>query len=397
MKYLPLVLAGLWRKPTRTVFTFLSVVVAFILFGILAGLNGYIAHAQETARLDRLFVDARFGSPLPLSYETKIAAVPGVILVAPRMGIGGYWRDPKNGVGVISTDERFFGARSELTATKAEIDKLIHTRTGIIVGTAALKAYGWKVGDKISIISQTAQKNGSMTWTFDILSAVDDRDNPGQAGYVIGNYKYIDEARATGSGMADRFLIRIADPTRASQIGRTIDALFANSPNPTRTTSEKAAAQRGLQSLGDINFFVHAIISAVLFMLLFLTGNTLMQSVRERTSEFAVLKTLGFSDTGVLSLVIAEAVTLCAVAGLMGLLLEKGLSVAAANAATKAAASPNATQAARQMAGLLNLVQISWSAVGTGMVFALGMAVIASLIPAWRVKKLNVVDALAGR
>lgn len=381
MKYIPLILAGLWRKPARTIFTFLSVVVAFILFGILSGLDGGLQHALDVARLDRLFVDAKFGAPMPLSYQDKIAAVPGVTVVAPRVGLGGYYQDPKNGMGVIATDERFFEARNELTATKVDIDKLIHTRTGIIVGTYFVKQYHWKVGDKISLISPTAQKDGSKSWTFDIVAITDDVNDPGQAGYIIANYKYIDDARASGSGMSDRFLVRIADPNRASQVSRAIDAIFENSSAPTRTSSEKSNQQRGLQSLGDINFFIRAVISAVLFMLLFLTGNTMMQSVRERVSEFAVLKTLGFSDFGVLSIVIAEAVTLCAVAGMSGLLLVK-LSLPIIQA---------------HSSGNVQILQMPWSALGTGFAFALGMALIASLIPALRVKRLNVVDALAGR
>src|SRR5665213_1072559 len=108
MKFLPLLWAGLWRKPTRTALTLLSIVVAFILFGILSGIDAGIAHALQSSRLDRLFTDSRFGAPMNLSYAGQIARVPGVALVAPRRGLYGYYQDPKNGMGVICTDERFF-------------------------------------------------------------------------------------------------------------------------------------------------------------------------------------------------------------------------------------------------------------------------------------------------
>ena len=188
MKYLPLVLAGLWRRPMRTVFTFLSIVVAFILFGILAGLDSGFDHILQTSRLDRLFVDPRFGGLTPLAYADQIARVPGVTVVAPRMGLLGYYQDPKNRMGIIMTDGRFFASRPELTATREQIAALDRDRTGAIVTVFLAKEYGWKVGDKIPFISNVATSDGSQTWTFDILAIVDDVDSPGEAGFFIGNY-----------------------------------------------------------------------------------------------------------------------------------------------------------------------------------------------------------------
>jgi putative ABC transport system permease protein len=153
MKYLPLILAGLWRKPLRTVLSFLSIVVAFVLFGILSAMDAGFAHQLNNARLDRLFVAPRFGGVLPLAYASKIAALPGVIVVTPRVGMRGYYRDMRNPLGVVMSDSGFFEARPEMVMTKEEIEAFARTRTGLMVGVGAAKKFGWKVGDKVPIIT----------------------------------------------------------------------------------------------------------------------------------------------------------------------------------------------------------------------------------------------------
>jgi putative ABC transport system permease protein len=381
VKYLPLVFAGLWRRPMRTVFTFLSIVVAFILFGILTGLDSGFDHTLKVSRLDRLFVDPRFGGLMPLADVDQIARVPGVKVVAPRRGLLGYYQDPKNTLGFIMTDHRFFEARPELTATPAQIAALEADPTGIIITKFLTQRFGWKTGDKVPFISAVPTTDGSQTWTFNVIAVIDDSSNPGQSGYVIGNYNYLDQRRVKDKGLSDRFLVIIDDPGQAVQIGRTIDKLFTNSPNPSRTESEKTNSEAGLVALGDVSVLTHAVIGAVLFMILFLTGNTMMQSVRERVPEFAVLKTLGYSDTGVLALVIAEAVLLCLAAGLVGLAIINLVG-------------PFYSRLVPDIAGLFLL---TWPSFFLGLGAALLTALAASLIPALRVKKLNVVDALTGR
>jgi len=379
MKYLPLILAGLWRKPTRTIFTFLSIVVAFILFGILSAIDGGLAHQMETARLDRLFVDTKFGTNLPLTYLDRIAAVPGVTVVAPRQILVGYYQDPKTPFGIVMTDRRFFSVRPELDATKAQIDALLKTRTGALITVFSAKRFGWKVGQRVPIISNTVNKAGSHTWTFDIVGIIDDTDRPGKARYFISNYDYMDQDRVTQKGTVDRILVRIKEPNRATQISRAIDRMFANSAAPTRTASEKSARQSDIRSIGDIGFFTRAVVAAVLFMLLFLTGNTMMQSVRERLPEFAVLKTLGYSDGAVLALVLAESAILCLLAAIAGLVLAKfGI--------------PHIGDISPDLGQLLLM---PWSALLTGLGFALAVAFVAGMVPAWRAKRLSIIDALA--
>jgi len=381
VKYLPLLWAGLWRKPVRTVLTLLSIVVAFVLFGILAGIDAGFDQTLKASRLDRLFTDSRFGAPMQFSYAAQIARVPGVALVAPRRGLGGYYRDPKDGMGVICIDERFFALRPEITITPAQLAALRHTRTGAVIGLYLHNKYGWKVGDRIPLTTQTLRVDGSKVWTFDIVGIVDDANYPGQAGWFLGNYEYLDEASASDKGSTDRFLVRIKDPQRAVQIGRQIDRLFANSAAPTRTTSEQSQAQSGLQYIGDMNLFIHAVVGAVFFMLLFVTGNTMLQSARERVGEFAVLKTLGFTDNTVVALVIAEAVLLCLVAALLGLLTAK-LAIPLTRPLIE---------------DFVSLLQTNWSDALRGFALALIVAILSSLYPAWRMRQLSIVSALARR
>ena len=378
MKYFPLIWDGLWRRRARTIFTLLSIAVAYILFGILSSIDAGFAHMLEVSRMDRLFTDSRFGAPMPLSYADKIASVPGVVVVAPRSGLFGYFQDPKNAMFVLCADRRFFSLRPEIAISKQQLEKLLQTRTGAAVSVELARKYGWKIGDKIPLQTNTAQADGNRVWTFDIVAIVDDLNYPGEGGWFIANYEYLDQGRVADKGTISRFLVRIRDPGRSALIGRQIDKLFTNSAAPTRTNSERSQARSGLQFIGDVNFLTDAVLGAVFFMLLFLSGNTMAQSVRERIAEFAVLKALGFSDNGVLSLVIAESVLLCLLAAAVGLLVSK-LVIPIARGA---------------LSDFVLLLQMPWTAMLGGFGSALIVALLSSLLPAWRVRQLNVVEAL---
>jgi putative ABC transport system permease protein len=381
LKYLPLVWSGLWRKPARTVFTLLSIAVAYVLFGILSGIDAGFAHTLEVSRMDRLFTDSRFGAAMPRSYGEQIVSVPGVNVVAPRSGLIGYFQDPKNFVYVLCADRRFFSLRPEITISAQQLEKLLKTRTGAAVSAEQARKYGWKVGDKVPIQTKTPQADGNQVWTFDIVAIVDDVNRPGGGGWFIANYAYLDEGRVTEKGTITRFLVRIRDPERGGQIGRQIDKLFANSPVATRTSSERSGAQSGVKFFGDVNFLTSAVLGAVFFMLLFLSGNTMLQSVRERIPEFGVLKALGFSDNTVLSLVVAESVLLCLLAATAGLLASKLIIPIASD----------------PLSDFVLLLQVPWTAMLRGLGLAAIVAFLSSLLPALRVKQLDVVEALVKR
>jgi putative ABC transport system permease protein len=383
MKYFSLVWAGLWRKKTRTVFTMISVVVAFLLFGLLQGINQGFGTAMGSLDVDRLYVSARTSMTdgMPISYLNRIRSVPGVRAASMWAYFGGYFREAKTPIPAFATDAtELFKVYKEIKIRPEYIEAMAKTRTGVLVGEALAAQHGWKIGDRIPIgTSIWTNKDGSNTWQFDLVGTFD------ASAYGAGfptfylNYSYFDEARSFGAGEVHYYIVSVQDPTQADRISRDIDGMFANSSVETRTQTESALAQSQLKQLGDINFIANAIVGAVLFTLLFLTANTMMQSVRERTSELAVLKTLGYSDAKVLTLVLVEAVLLCLFAALLGI----GL-----------AALVFESPALQKLFGNFSMPAVV-ALMGLGI--AVLLAFVSGFPPAWRARQLNIVDALAGR
>lgn len=382
MKYFPLIWATLWRKPTRTVFTLLSIVVAFLLFGMLQGVSSAFNRTIELANVNRLIVISKIAltESLPFSYTQQIESVPGVDRVSYQSWFGAYYQDPKNFVFSFPVDpERFFDLYPELKLPADQLDAFKKTRSGAIIGAQLAKKYGWKIGDQVPLHSTiwTRKADGQSDWSFDIVGIYTAPNEPGQENQFFFQHEYFDEARAFGKGKVGWFVVRIKDPTQAAQVGSAIDKLFANSQDETKAQSEKEFNMGFLKQIGDINYIVTRILIAVFVALLFATGSTMMQSVRERIPELAVLKTLGFSDTRVLVLVLAESVMLCVLAALIGL----GL----------------ATLLFPMLKDVLGLVKLPNEVVVAGIGTAVALALVTGLPPALRARSLNIVDALAGR
>jgi putative ABC transport system permease protein len=380
VKFLPLLWAGLWRKRARTIFTLLSIVVAFVLFGMLQGVNAVFNNAVNAAAVDRLDVVSRvtFTEPLPYGYLSQIESIPGVAGVAYQSWFGTYYQDPKNFVFSFPLDpERFFPLFPELHLSKNELAALVHTRTGAVIGRDLAKKYGWKVGDRVPLHSViwTQASDGSSDWQFDIVGIFDGPTN--DASSFFFNYSYFDEARAFSKGKVGWYIVKVKDPKEAMQVAAAIDKRFANSADETKTQTEKEFSQSFIKQQADINFIVTAILGAVFFTLLFLTGNTMMQSVRERVPELAVLKTLGFTDFAVVALVLAEALVLCLIAALIGL----GIAALIFPA----------------MKDYIGEAHLPANVLVFGAALAVLLALCTGLPPAWRTARLNIVDALAGR
>lgn len=381
MKFLPLIWAALWRRKTRTVFTVLSIVVAFLLFGMLQGVNVGLDTAVNRANVNRLIVAnaTAFTASLPSAYLSRIEAVPGVSAVSYRSWFAAYYQDPKNQIIAFPVEpERWHRVESEFHIPQDQFDTWVHTRTGAIVGASLAAKYGWKIGDRISLKSILWTRiDGATDWPFDIVGIFTSPDHPGRDNLMLFNNSYFDEARSLDRGRVGVFLVLVRDPSRSAQVAANIDRLFANSPDETETRTEKEFVQSFLKQIGDINFIVTRILFAVFFSLLFATGSSLMQSMRERIPEFAVLKTLGFTDAGVLKLVLAESAVLCVLAALAGL----GVAALIFPA----------------MRDVLGEVTLQGAVVTEGIVIALLLALATGILPAWRARRLNIVDALAGR
>ncbi|HEX7080805.1 MAG TPA: ABC transporter permease [Gammaproteobacteria bacterium] len=384
MKYFPLIWAGLWRKRVRTCLTALSIVVAFSLFGIMHGVTaGLDAAIEGLTQETRLMTQSRINiiEPLPIAVLPQMESIDGVEYVVPYGYFGGYYQEPRNQIntGAVYIDE-FLEMYPEFVLPKDQLEAMMRTRTGAIVGRDLAERFEWKIGDRIPLGSTIwTQRDGSSTWELDVVGIWESRDEGLPADDVYFHYDYFDESRSFGRGTVAVFMTKIRDASRAVEIGQKIDALFANSPNETITQNERDFTRAQIAQIGDINFFVNAIVGAVLFTLLFLTGNTMMQSVRERIPELAVLKTYGYPDAAVSGLVVAESLILCGVAALAGL-------------AIAAVAFPSVFRAMGVLA-----MPLPGVVVAAGLAIAALLALVSALPPAWRAQRLSIVDALAGR
>jgi putative ABC transport system permease protein len=387
MKYFPLIWTTLWRKKTRTVFTLLSVVIAFLLFGVLETVDYAFSNPSNgVTGADKLITTNKYSIVLSLPFADvqQVRSVPGVAEVTWITWFGGYYRESKNFVFAlpVDTDSYFNVHKNEFIVSDEQMQAYRNTRSGALVNVALMKKYGWKVGDKVPLHSTiwTQRNGGSLDWTFDIVGSFDAKDSTqatAQSSSVLFHYELFDEGRSFGKGTVGWLEERVVDPAQSSAISKRIDALFANSPNETKTQPANDFTMAFVKQFGDIGFVLRAILGAVFFALLFLTGNTMMQSVRERIPELAVLKTLGFGDGKVLGLVLAESLLLCVIAAAIGLALSF-------------AALPIIKMG-------LPGVELSPKALIPGAGAAVLLALIVGMPPALRAMRLNIVDALADK
>jgi len=387
VKYLGLVWSALFRRKTRTLFTLLSVLAAFLLFGLLDSVRDAFANAgQSAAGASRLITISKvsFTLELPLSLYMRIQAVPGVAEATYANWFGGIYQDPKNFFANEAVHSNFFDVYPEFRLAPAELQAFQQTRTGAVVGARLAQHFHWKIGDKIPLQATIfPQKNGSNTWTFDLVGIyhIANPRERSQEEQMFFHWKYFDEARAFGNGKVGWYVEKIAQPKDADRVAQAIDAISANSDHETKTQSEDAFQTAFVSQFADIGLIVGSIMGAVFFTLILLTGNTMAQAVRERIPELAILKTIGFSSRSVLALVLAESVLLLALGGAAGLALaELAVSIIHAQLGDEIPMLP---------VGLAIWLQ------GLGLMALIGLLV--GALPARRGMRLRIVDALAGR
>jgi putative ABC transport system permease protein len=389
MKYFHLIWAALFRRKTRTLLTLVSIAAAFLLFGMLDAVRTSFDQAGKSANgAQRLQTGSKlsFIDTLPQGLGDKIAAVHGVKSVAYANWFGGAYQDPHNQIFTFAVSDNYIDQYPEVQVGDEARKAYLTTRTGILVGEKLMEKYHWKVGDKIPLQSNIfPQQDGSKNWTFDIVGVMHPTEQSAAfyAQIILMHWKYFDDAVMKGynDGQVGWYVTRVSDVNQADQVARAIDAVSANSDHETRTQTEAAATASWMKQLADIGLIVGSIMGAVFFTLLLLTGNTMMQAVRERTSELAVLKTLGFSDRGVLAMVLAESMLLVLLGGVVGIALA-------------AALIPGVSASS---GGMLNLPTVGANSWLLGIVLMLAIGAVVGAIPAWRAMRLNIVDALAGR
>jgi putative ABC transport system permease protein len=377
VKYLPLVWAGIWRKPGRTALILLQVAVAFALFGVLQGLKTGVERSVADTRADILFVGpADFGgAPLPLAYLDRLRRIPGVQAVTFADGLLGTYQKPSQVVFAVAVEpnEVMLQLNSDLFTIKSQdLRALRKTRDGALITEDIGRKYGWHVGDRIPLTTNTLKADGSGTWTFQIVGIVSDHET-GESSLIVVNYSYLDEARTVNKSTVRNFYAVISDPKRAAEMSDTIDRVFANSSNETQTASFRENSQQQLRSIGNLNFLIRAVVSTVLVALLFSITTMMMQTIRERTPDLAVLKTVGFGDRAIFMMVVGESLVICIAAALIGL----------------AVAMTVFPYAGKMVPGL----SMPMIVVGFGLIGAVLVALISAAAPAVRAARLPVADA----
>ncbi len=323
MKFLSLVWSNLKRKKLRTSLTLLSILVAFVLYGLLCTIKQAFTAGVNMADADRLIVRHKVSliMDLPVTYGPRMEQIPGVVATTHWTWFNGiYQNEPKNFFGSFPVNpESFLAMHTEFILPEDQKQAWLKTRTGAIVGRTLTERFGWKIGDRIPLTSPIWPRKGDEAWEFDIVGIYDGAKKGTDTSGFFFRYDYFDEGRAYGEGLVGWYMVRVSDVNRTAEVARAIDNEFANSPYETKAEPEGAFAQGFVQQVGSIGTILIAILSAVFFTILLVAGNTMAQAVRERTEELGVLKALGFTNELVLVLVIVESCLIAGVGGLAGL------------------------------------------------------------------------------
>ena len=376
MKYLHLIFANLKRKKVRTSLTIGSFAVALFLFGILVVVHFAFYQGVAVAGADRLVVINRTSiiQPLPMAYKEKLSRMAGVKDVTFANWFGGVYQEERNFFPQFAIDtDTYRGMFPEFQIPDDQWRTFVADHEGAAVGAATAQRYGFKLGDRIPI-------KGTIfpgTWEFNIR-AIYKGQRPGDDETQFWfHYTYLDERGPQWiKGIVGWYTVRIANPDDAVTASRAIDERFANSPYETKTDTERAFAASFAKQMGNIELLILTIGGVVFFTLLLVTGNTMAIAVRERTGELAVLKTIGFSDSSVLLLVLAESAFIALQGGVVGVLLAWG-------------AAPGLGKALPGMTFYLSPLQLV-----SGVALAVLVGVLAGALPAMSAMRLRVADAL---
>ncbi|MGD0814422.1 MAG: ABC transporter permease [Verrucomicrobiota bacterium] len=382
MKFAHLIWCNLKRKKLRTFLTLLSILVAFVLFGMLMAIKQALSGGVQLAGADRLMVRDKVSiiQFLPVSYKARMERIPGVAVATHQTWFGGVYQDPKNFFAQTAViPGEFLEVHPEYILPPEQKKAWLQTRTGAIVGRRIADRFHWKIGDKIPIKSAIFPKEGGDdTWVFDIVGIYDGREKGTDTTQMFFRYDYFDEARSSwAKGQVGWYTIRIQDPAKAAEIAKRVDQEFANSSSETKTEPEGAFLQGWASQICNITLIVSSILGAVFFTMLLVSGNTMSQSVRERTGELGVQKAIGFTNAQIVSLVLAESCLLTTLGAVLGLGLAWML-----------------TSRGDPTGGLLPLFYLPVPDLFIGLGISLVLGVATGFFPALGAMRLRVADAL---
>jgi putative ABC transport system permease protein len=378
MKFFPLIWMNVWRRKIRTTFTLLSIFIAFMLFGIVMTVRAAFGFGIDLAGNDRLVLINKVTLilPLPISYMQRIQQTPGVEKVTHQTWFGGAYQEARNAIATMAVDlDSFLEIYQEIKVPPEQVAAWKADRQGVIVGKNIAERYGWKLGDRFQLLAPAWQPKEP--WEFNISGIYDGGPSVDKT-QIFLRYDYLDENRSDGAkGIVGWYIVKIADPAMAVELGPKFDAMFANSGFETKTTTEKGFIEGFAKQVGDIGTITVAIASIVLFMFGLVAASTMVQSVRERTSELAVLKTLGFADSRILLLVLAESLIITIGGGGLGLLAAWGV-----------------VQMGDPTRGLLPLFMLPPSNIVAGVGLMIAMGLVAGIMPAMGAMRLKITEAL---
>jgi putative ABC transport system permease protein len=381
MKYFYLVWSSLKRKKLRSFLTLFSIIVAFLLFGYLGAIRQAFNAGITVAGADRLIVRHKVSiiQLLPETYESRMENVPGVDNAAHMTWFGGVYQKPSNFFAQMPVvPGELFDMYPEYVISDEHKAAWLATRGGAIAGRQVADRFGWKVGDRIPIQNTTwTNKNGQDNWEFDLVGIYEAGEKGTDDTQFFFRYDFFEESRAFGSGLVGWYTVRVEDPEQAVETAAAIDAEFANSPRETKTEPEGAFIQGFANQIGNIGLIMTAIVAAVFFTILLVAGNTMAYAVRERTNELALLKAVGFTDRGVLGLVLAESFVLAGTGGVLGLILAWLL-----------------VSMGDPSGGSLPVFYIPARDLAIGVILIVAMAFIAGILPAMQAQRLRIADAM---
>jgi len=373
------VVRNTFRNKRRSLLTISSIGFSLLLLTLMTSIwrAFYIDQvAPEAARrvITRDRVSLSFF--LPAFYRDKIRAVPGVVAVAPMTWFGGRYKDsrPENFFAQIATDpDEYLKVASDKIVPPDQILAWQRDRAGALVDVTLANKYGWKIGDKITLLGTIFPVNPELT-----IRAVYHRDPPQNSLYF--NAKYLEESVSWFKGQAGWYATQVAEPGDVARVSSAVDDMFRNSPLQTKTESEKAFQLDFVATLGNVKAFILGICGAVVFAILLVSANTMAMSVRGRTREVAVLKTLGFTRRRLLSLLVGEAVGLAVMGGALGVVV----------------AIPVIQGLTRRFVALgvpLNM-KVTLPTVGLSLLVATVVGFVSGYLPAYKASRMNIVEGL---
>ena len=387
MKFLPLVWRSLLRRRMRTVFTLLSTAVAFTLFGVVMairtafGAGITITGAERLVMLDKVSMI----NALPIRYRAQIGSAPGVRDVTHANWFGGVYQDPRNVFAKFAVEpESWLRVYPELVVPEDQKRAWLSNRAGAMVGIETAQRFGWKVGDRVPVQGTIYRRPDGRPWEFTIDAIYDVPAGTADRTQFFFHQAYLNETLALGAYGRDEvtyYVVRVADPRESAQVASRLDALFDGASPQTKTATEKAFVSSFANQVGDVGAIMLAIAGAVLFTILMVTGNTMAEATRERTSELAVLKTLGFGDGRIFALVLAESCAIAFAGGGLGLALAIG-GIALVGDPTN---------------GMLPPIRLSAHEVGRGVGLIVALGVMAGMVPALQARRMRIVEALRRR